>query len=878
MMALKRNGHRPKYKLICLMAVLAVVVLVLWQKDLISNALFDTSQAVQINPEEIEESTMIIGTHLIYLHALNEPLYEIAKQSASASGQDRIYYKSEMASGLWYDITDAGSLKDITTDGVVVSNEDIHNLYLTHHTKSDGITYDLRTNQSVCIYDIYPLFDLENMPELESLKMQYDLMKESDSQSDTSKRNLELTRNFFATEVEVNMVTTYSEQIKALQSYYEELAGNDASITETEAVLDVMEKVDYARKAAVFAIVDSALEELEDAAADTRSPTKDSEDEKDTIYDIDDALLTAIGNAQSEISQSLTQALGNMLEQGNSVLSSTEYRLAQSLIDAAQVHNFASCDEANARLIDLKHITEGKIVQRNTELTLLEEMIAEADQKYQQILAKGESAEYQAKTGENASHAALENLLKQDLTEVNAVRGELQFLIQSKTDRQENEAAQSFILIRIQESSVFSRQIPKDAYQSAMSTTVDQYRDWLQELLAKVKKEDTTQTQAESLYEEKAALQEQQMEALDQLDLDTAKKIEAQIQAVDNKIDEMEKSAGNKLMALNEEKNSLEKQIEQDPENEELRQQLDQLNVQIADASTDMSDGSQSANIINMKKEAMGYIQAGDTSKAAMQAVEDCITGLGSMVENGSALALDSIKELYSQMVTDSYLSDVSQYDDLISQIEQTVEQADVSGLLAAQTDPAAQKGLTADAVVSTLEEELGIELDASNSDTDEETLLLTLAECYEETGSSEIKDLLDGQTLKALEQGQDFIFESLQNNQQSFAPTEAVAKYTGYRYLWNDTKKTAVLSRGAKFYIFKSFYDTVERENSQEETMDSQAVFYGQLYIPASYISQQFGCQVIDISGTDYSVLVNDKVVEKSQELSSKLLEKGGN
>ena len=91
-MALKRNGHRPKYKLICLMAVLAVVVLVLWQKDMISNALFDTSQAVQINPEEIEESTMIIGTHLIYLHALNEPLYEIAKQSASDSGQDRIYY------------------------------------------------------------------------------------------------------------------------------------------------------------------------------------------------------------------------------------------------------------------------------------------------------------------------------------------------------------------------------------------------------------------------------------------------------------------------------------------------------------------------------------------------------------------------------------------------------------------------------------------------------------------------------------------------------------------------------------------------------------------------------------------------------------------
>ena len=58
---------------------------------------------------------------------------------------------------------------------------------------------------------------------------------------------------------------------------------------------------------------------------------------------------------------------------------------------------------------------------------------------------------------------------------------------------------------------------------------------------------------------------------------------------------------------------------------------------------------------------------------------------------------------------------------------------------------------------------------------------------------------------------------------------------------------------------------------------MDSPAGFAGQLFIPGSFIESRFGCYIYDISGTEYSVLVNDKVVEKSQEILSGLLEKGG-
>jgi hypothetical protein len=58
---------------------------------------------------------------------------------------------------------------------------------------------------------------------------------------------------------------------------------------------------------------------------------------------------------------------------------------------------------------------------------------------------------------------------------------------------------------------------------------------------------------------------------------------------------------------------------------------------------------------------------------------------------------------------------------------------------------------------------------------------------------------------------------------------------------------------------------------------MDVPAAFLGDVYIPSSFAEKIFGCNVQDISGTSYSVLVNDKVVENSQQLLSELLEKGG-
>ena len=144
----------------------AAAVLIGLMAWVVSGAVWDETRAVQFTAakyDSIEDSTLLIGTHLIHLSALNDSIYEVAQASAEESGQNRIYYKSELADGAWFDITTASSLADITTAGTPVTTDSLTGLYLTHHTKSDGKTYDLRTGQEVSLQDIHDPYDLEGL-------------------------------------------------------------------------------------------------------------------------------------------------------------------------------------------------------------------------------------------------------------------------------------------------------------------------------------------------------------------------------------------------------------------------------------------------------------------------------------------------------------------------------------------------------------------------------------------------------------------------------------------------------------------------------------------------------------------------------------------
>lgn len=59
-----------------------------------------------------------------------------------------------------------------------------------------------------------------------------------------------------------------------------------------------------------------------------------------------------------------------------------------------------------------------------------------------------------------------------------------------------------------------------------------------------------------------------------------------------------------------------------------------------------------------------------------------------------------------------------------------------------------------------------------------------------------------------------------------------------------------------------------METETGETIKMKRPAEFFGVLYLPDSFVQEQFDCYCFEISGTDYTVLVNDDAVEKSQEI----------
>ncbi|MDE7323238.1 MAG: hypothetical protein K2N73_11070 [Lachnospiraceae bacterium] len=859
-------------------------------------ALFNENNAVHIDPDAIESSTLIIGTHLIYLHAMNEEIYAAAMDSAALSGQDRRFYKSELAGGMWVEITDAGSLRDITAAGNIIGKEEIQALYFTHHTRSDKITYDLRTNAKVCVFDIYNVYDLENMPELEPLKLQYDIMKESGSTAKATKRSLSLVQNFFAMQVTSDTTDACDRQLQALQGYYDELVTNGADSRDSEMVLKVMEKIDNSRKAAVFTMVEGGLASLQDSASNVSG---------DEDLDLDDTLLTAIGNSQNAISESMSAAQGNMLARGDTVIAEMEYAFSGEMITNAMESNYFGCDGQNRKLQCLENISDGIIVDRKGETDLLNELIDNADVAYGQKLSGGVSGEYMTLVAQNVSHAALQSRMKEDMADANAARGELEFYIQGKVDRLEREEAKKYILLRIQDAAKFKASVKADAYLEEYQNAVSSYVDWLNTLLDSIRSNGSSQTEEEGIYEQKVNLQQQKLQALDELDLDTAKKIDAQIADIDAQIDSAEGYFADQLNELIQRKAELEKELAEDSGESgspgdsaavALQVEISRLEVEIAENRMGLSENSQAANIIKSKNEILSLLADGDTGDSAAVLMESNIGVLVAMLEEGSPLAQKALKEVYQKLLAKSELEGVGDYRALQDKIETAISDSVVNSSLSGEMTVQGAQGIIADVLgIGPLTDGQG-NIVAGIPKEDLAAVLIALGEFNKKTGrianadaaageenengavqSSHLQALVEGLAFTLCQSNDNAVFQTKRQGSESYVPAETLANYLGYRYIWNDTKKNAILSRGKYFYRFTAFQENVMNEKGEIIYMDSPAGFSGGIYIPGSFVENTFACYSYEIYGTNYSVLVNDKAADKSQELLLELLEKGG-
>lgn len=880
-----------KKKIKKLVVTLSIVTVLVVGATLITKALIDESNSVHIDSEEIENSTLIIGTHLIYLGAMSDEIYEVAEKSAADSSQYNRYYKSELSGGVWYDITDASSLEDISTSGIPVSNEVIDKLNMTHHTKSDGKTYDLLTGKVVSVYDIYSPYDLKSMEELSPIKLQVDNINANENKTDTDIRNISLINEFYQIDFTDKDTIECDENIAALQKYYEILCDGGEEAVKCSKVQSVMEKIDASRRYTIFnnlqieamdkltieitrnaeyeeGIFEGIITSLNpiDGEKIELDETTDSEDLEEEIEDgankvddfaVDDNILTAISDSISKIEESSNEYSAKMLEEGTTVLSKSEYKQIMLLIEYAKSGNYSKCDEQVNKLLYIDAVNDGIIKDPANELSYIEgELITEGVKEYRAQISKGVCAEYK-KLPSTAANVTKQNVLKNQKAEAEKGRTQLQFIIQAKIDRMDNESSIEYLKELINGSNDYMNSIKKDAYESYAKSSVESYVQWLNEKITSIQKTLGT-GEMDALVNKKEELQEQKLEALDKENLSEAKRLDAEIEAVDKSISDLEKELNNIInsdTATEAEKAAAKAALGAGTASSTINQLAN-------DAIADIKNGDY--DDVSAKLQALGEF-ADTNPKSAMSALKDVYNTLSSerLMNEGDSEALDNLLTETENVVAENvgiYTSDLSQSDmeKLINAYFDLDEDLSIEDLLGGNNS--------------------GGEAGKTVSDSEKAQILAAIGMYASEGDSENAKNILD-KYLGALEaQGNIHIFRQYSvDASNTYIGADVLARLIGYRYIFNDSQKKVIIQNKGKFYEFNAFDVNVRISKEDEVFMDYPTGYQKVLYIPGEYALSEFNVLVYYIEGTEYAIALDRDQMDKAGELFDYLLEAGG-
>ncbi len=234
-------------------------------------AIFSEKSAVKYREyaasHTVEDSTLFVGTYLIHINAVTDELYAQAQNSGSEANQTSIYYKSELAGGAWFDITNAEGLTDIMDKGTAVSDDEIGELYVQYAVDSSGNMTDALTGKSVNPFDIPNPYDLKKLPELQGLWIQYagssdvdDISEEDYLEQKNSKKagtlrndvyNYQILKTFFGLNLKDEKTDKCDADLARLFAAYQSLQGSGQK-DEADIIYSLMSKVDAERRAIVM--------------------------------------------------------------------------------------------------------------------------------------------------------------------------------------------------------------------------------------------------------------------------------------------------------------------------------------------------------------------------------------------------------------------------------------------------------------------------------------------------------------------------------------------------------------------------------------------------------------------------------------------------
>lgn len=890
---------------------------------------FDESQAVRYQEytasHTIEDATLYIGTYLIHLQALTDELYEKALESASDSNQMNVYYKSELASGTWIDITDASGLMELSGQGRAVEETELSELWVTCYTGSDGITRDARDEHVVNIFSEPSPYDLYNLKELEPLKIQYSNVFSPDS-TGVDRYYFKKLRDFFSLDVKNEITEACDVQLLGLQGCYESLrAAKQEELA--EIVSKLMSRVDARRRAEIFYRLSemdgNELSILQDICAGSQfysdgEKSEDDEDgEKKEIDNYDNkqfvenaSVIDAVGVSLQNCQESYITYSGNMLEEGSTVLKNAEYRKSMAIVEMASGGYSNAMEEL---LWDLKHLydlQEDIVADADAELRLLnEELINQADVKYTQKLTEG------AKVADGVSEAVKEQVLDEQKAEVEAARLELQYLLKAKTKRQSASDGAAFSYQRITYADGLYGQVPSDDFQVKAKESIDAHMLWLKELARQIE-EDAGEVSStmQKLEQKKTKLLAEQTEALDNNDLSTVKKYETMIESVDKEIEAAQKelaavlssstsSAADRAKAanlsgdasvlsnINQTKDAALLEIAEGngDSKDSIANKIDALSALGAESAIQEikekleASGSKHQELIKKAEEAMvasresslhglyGNMQ-GDVEGSSGEAFEDGSESADTKKgTDGVQSTEDANGETEGSKTGENAgnVSDEAQSTDGADSEAEENEDGNADNSLSASTGT---KGNNP-AVASLTEEELldYIEMTTERtfdnlSDTQKAAAIAALyhiGQSGNKTAAAMAKNLLS----EGVRAQNPWLYQKLKKEATEYLPLRLIADSTGYRYIFSDSKTEVTLSKKLEVYHFTIYREEISLKDGEIETLVATVkVQDEEPYLSEADAIQYFACEAEYIENTNYGICLGPKVKEQME------------
>lgn len=368
------------------------------------------------NATAIPVKSLIVGTYIIDFASVSPTNIETAQKTVEDSGQDQIYYRSELTTGgLWINITNGSGVADIIEGSeTIVANSEIDQLRLTHWAKNDGVIYEIGSGNAKSFSQLNPFSNPLVMDGMDPLKTERDKQIEILKNLDDDDDGYDQAKNKKAI-LDSVLAALSASNLKALDAKVDAIEASTAALRQDSSVeASTIHAVDDALKDAA---IDREIQYLE-----AQMSKLNNAGEKAGTLDygtLSDMIWTAYGKLAEKVRELEAQSSGS---DPATPLEAAAQEAAEKLAEAAISGNLDAIQAAAEEKALSDQLALGLPIKSEEAVALLEVALEDAKNAAIVSALKGTSFQYLSSQAKGEAPSVLAEILT---TETDAVKEDL---------------------------------------------------------------------------------------------------------------------------------------------------------------------------------------------------------------------------------------------------------------------------------------------------------------------------------------------------------------------------------------------------------------------------------------------------------------------